>query len=425
MFRFIHAADLHLDSPLKGLARYEGAPAEAVRESSRRALENLVGLALERRPDFLLIAGDLYDGDWKDYNTGLYFTSQMARLREAGIPVLLIHGNHDAASVMTRSLRLPDNVFLFPTEAPHTRLLNDCGVAVHGQSYAERRVAANLGAGYPAPLPGFFNIGLLHTSLDTSAADKRYAPCVTADLLAKGYDYWALGHRHNPQVLSADPPVLFCGTTQGRDATEPGAHGCTWVEVADGKITREFVPLDVLRWAVLDVDATGAATPGEVLSRAAALLLPALDAAEGRTLAVRFRFTGPCPAHARLAADPEGLAADLRAEAVSLSAGRAWVEKVVLETTPAADLAALAASDTPQGDLLRFLERLDQDPAVLAELNVPGLDDLRTKLPRPYRDLEGALALDDPTALAALLPRVRDLLLPLLLEAGPEHEEGA
>ncbi len=416
MPRFIHAADLHLDSPLKGLARYEGAPAAAVRASSRRALENLAALALTRRPDFVLIAGDLYDGDWKDYNTGLYFAARMAELDRAGIPVLLLYGNHDAQSVMTRSLRLPDNVFLFPAGAPYTKFLNECGTVVHGQSYAERKVSDNLGANYPAPVPGFFNIGMLHTSLDTRAADKRYAPCATADLLAKGYDYWALGHRHNPQVLSQDPPVLFCGTTQGRDITEPGPHGCTWVEAGEGKITREFVPLDVLRWAVLEVDATAAATPNEVLSRVAAALAPALDAAEGRTLAVRFRIFGPCPAHARLARDPEALAADLRAEATSLSAGRAWVEKVVLETAPAVDLKELAASDTPQGDLLRFLERLEQDPAALAGLAIPGLDDLRARLPRPYRDLEGALALDDPKALAALLPKVRDLLLPLLLE---------
>jgi len=422
MPRFIHAADLHLDSPLRGLSRYEGAPVEQARESSRRALENLVALALERRPDFVLLAGDLYDGDWKDYNTGLYFVGQMARLREADIPVLLLHGNHDAASVMTRGLKLPDNVFTFPADAPYSRFLNQCGAVVHGQSYAHRQVTENLATNYPEPRPGFFNIGLLHTSLDTRATDKRYAPCVPGDLAAKGYDYWALGHRHNLQVFSQDPPILFCGAAQGRDVGEPGPHGCVWVEAGDGPLRREFVPLDVLRWAVLDVDATGAATPSEVLSRAAAALAPALDAAGDRTLAVRFRLAGPCPAHSRLARDPEALAADLRAEALSLSGGRAWVEKVLLDTAPAADLAALAASDTPQGDLLRFLDSLAADPALLAGLDLTGLDELRARLPRPFRDLDGAPALDDPAALAALLPRVRDLLLPLLLDTGPDQE---
>ena len=250
MPRFIHAADLHLDSPLKGLARYEGAPAEAVREASRRALENLVALAVERRPDFVLIAGDLYDGDWKDYNTGLYFVGQMAALDRAGIPVLLLHGNHDAASHMTRSLRLPGNVFTFPTDAPYSRILNECRTVVHGQGYAQRQVTENLAAGYPAPHPGFFNIGLLHTSLETPGADKRYAPCAPADLVARGYDYWALGHRHNCQVLAENPPVLFCGAAQGRDVAEPGPHACVWVAAEAGRVSWELVHLDVLRWVV-------------------------------------------------------------------------------------------------------------------------------------------------------------------------------
>ncbi|MEW5773361.1 MAG: DNA repair exonuclease [Thermodesulfobacteriota bacterium] len=420
MPRFIHAADLHLDSPLKGLARYDGAPVGEARESSRRALENLVALALERRPDFVLLAGDLYDGDWKDYNTGLYFVGQMARLREAGVPVLLIHGNHDAASVMTRGLRLPDNVFSFPADAPYSRILNQCGTVVHGQSYMRRQVTENLGANYPAPIPGFFNIGLLHTSLETPGADKRYAPCSPADLAAKGYDYWALGHRHNLQAFSEAPPILFCGTTQGRDAGEPGPHGCVWVEAEAGNVSWELVHLDVLRWAVLDVDATGAADRAEVLSRASAALAAALDQADGRTLAVRFRLAGPCPAHARLAADPAALDAELRAEALDLSGGRAWVEKIALDTAPAQDLAALAASDTPQGDLLRFLDRLEADPALLAGLD-PGLDDLWRKL-KEQRGPAAALAMEDSAALAALLPRVRDLLLPLLLEQADEGQ---
>jgi len=80
-FRFIHAADIHLDSPLRGLDRYDGAPVEEIRGATRRALENLVDVCLAERVAFLLIAGDIYDGDWKDYNTGLFFHRQMSRLR--------------------------------------------------------------------------------------------------------------------------------------------------------------------------------------------------------------------------------------------------------------------------------------------------------------------------------------------------------
>ena len=128
MFTFLHAADIHLDSPLLKLEHYDGAPVEDLRSATRRALENLVELAIVERVDFVLIAGDLYDGDWKDYNTGLYFVSQMTRLREAGIPVFIIAGNHDAASKMTKTLRLPDRVFLFPTDKPDTSILKTSGL---------------------------------------------------------------------------------------------------------------------------------------------------------------------------------------------------------------------------------------------------------------------------------------------------------
>jgi DNA repair exonuclease SbcCD nuclease subunit len=96
--KFIHAADIHLDSPLVGLRFYEGAPVDEIRGATRRAFQNLIELAITEKVDFILIAGDLYDGDWKDYNTGLFFLKEMAKLRDHGIRVFMISGNHDATS---------------------------------------------------------------------------------------------------------------------------------------------------------------------------------------------------------------------------------------------------------------------------------------------------------------------------------------
>ncbi len=123
--KFIHAADVHLDSPLHGLERYEGAPVAEMRGATRRALENLVDLCRDERADFLLLAGDLYDGDWRDFGTGLFFAAQMVRLREAGVRVFVVRGNHDAASRITRSLRLPDNVHVFASRRPETVVDDD------------------------------------------------------------------------------------------------------------------------------------------------------------------------------------------------------------------------------------------------------------------------------------------------------------
>src|SRR5437588_11796710 len=135
MFKFLHAAAIHLDSPQRGLDRYEGAPVAECRGATRRALENLVDLAIREKVAFVLIVGDLYDGDWPDYNTGLFFGKVMSRLRDCGIPVYMIRGNHDAANRMTKDLRLLDNMRVLSTEQAETIVLEDCGVAVHGRSF--------------------------------------------------------------------------------------------------------------------------------------------------------------------------------------------------------------------------------------------------------------------------------------------------
>lgn len=164
-FRFLHAADIHLDSPLRGLSGQEGESAMRIRGATREAFENLVSLAIDEEVSFAIIAGDLYDGDWKDYRTGLFFVKQMGRLSEAGISVFLLYGNHDAESQITRKLLLPSNVRIFSSKKPETFTLPEIGVVLHGQSFRQRDVTDNLATDYPPPVPGNFNIGVLHTGL--------------------------------------------------------------------------------------------------------------------------------------------------------------------------------------------------------------------------------------------------------------------
>lgn len=151
MFRFIHAADIHLDSPLRGLELPEDAPLDQIRGAARKAFDNLVDLAIQEEIAFVLIAGDLYDGDWRDFNTGLFFNQRMSRLKEEGIKVFIVSGNHDAASQITKSLRLPENVHLFSTRKPETQILEEIDVAIHGQSFASRSVTDDLSSQYPWP----------------------------------------------------------------------------------------------------------------------------------------------------------------------------------------------------------------------------------------------------------------------------------
>jgi DNA repair exonuclease SbcCD nuclease subunit len=237
-FRFLHAADIHLDSPLTGLSRYEGLPAEEVRSATRAAFDNLIDYGCKELVDFIVIAGDVFDGDWRDMGTGLYFARAMGRLEQAGIPVFLLQGNHDAASVVTRSLPWPANVHRFGARAPQTFRLEHLGVALHGWSFAHQTAPDNLALRYPAAEAGAFNIGVLHTSLSGRPGHARYAPCEIADLKARGYDYWALGHVHTFEQVCDDPAVVFPGNLQGRNIRETGPKGAVLVEVQDRAIAR-------------------------------------------------------------------------------------------------------------------------------------------------------------------------------------------
>ncbi len=409
MFRFLHAADAHIDSPLEGLDAYDGAPVDALRGATRAAFENLVRLALDERVDFLLLAGDVYDGDWKDFSTGLFFTRQMRRLREHGIPVYLIAGNHDAASVLTRRLSLPDNVHVFSTRVAESQEVPGLPVAIHGRGFPHRAVPENLVPDYPARSPERFNIGLLHTSLTGAPGHDAYAPCSLADLGGKGYQYWALGHVHQPRVLARAPWVVYPGNTQGRHIREAGARGCRLVTVGDDLevVDAEFRALDVVRWARLEVDVSEVEDGAAVHARIGAALARAGAEAEGRLLAARVVLIGATNLHGALKRDLPALRAECANQAQSVPDG-AWIENVEVRTTPRQNLAELAARD----DLTRIvLETLDQ--AAVGEMGMPGeVRELLKILPSELRDgVEADLALEQR---ADLLDDVRGILLDAL-----------
>lgn len=409
MIRFLHAADLHLDSPLRGLERYEGCPAEEVRRASRRALVNLVELAIAERVGFVLIAGDLYDGDLPDYGPCLFLNEQMLRLRDAGIAVVIISGNHDAASLHTKHLRLPENVRRLATDRAETRTFDDLGVAVHGQGFATRSVTENLAAAYPNPVRNVLNIGLLHTCVTGREGHDPYAPCSLDDLRAKEYQYWALGHVHTAETLCEDPPIVFPGNLQGRHIREPGAKGAVLVE-ADGDrvVRREARPLDVMRWATCAVDGSDAATEDDLLDRSRSSLKDLAEGADGRPVAVRVEIRGACAAHDRLGGRLDRLAAEVRREARDVGAGRLWVEKVLVKTRPERLNGTL---DGPLRAVRDYLDRLRDDPTKLLEIGRKELADLKKKLPRGWDEEAGRPAIDAPERLLAALDHLGPELL--------------
>lgn len=411
--KIIHAADIHLDSPMLGLERYEGAPVDVLRGATRRAFSRLIDLCLEERACLLLLAGDLFDGEWKDYGTGLFFLTELGRLAEAGVQVVLLRGNHDAQSVLTKQLSLPAHVQELPTQSPGTLVFDGIGVAVHGQGFAERAVKSDLTPKYPAPIPDLLNIGLLHTCLDDRPGHANYAPSSTQALIHHGYDYWALGHIHTREVVCRDPWIVYPGNLQGRHMRERGAKGATCIEVEAGRICRvEPRVLDAVRWEKLELEASEYDHPEELLV-AAGDQLSQLQEDAGRPIAVRIELVGRSPLHGALASEPERWLAEFRR--VASDAGDVWLERLDVSTRANVDLIELRRLGGPVGQLARTLESLREDPEELAPL-CEQLAELERRLPRELRDGPESLGLTDPSTAQDELGAIEQLLLPMLFD---------
>ena len=412
-FRFIHCADLHLDSPLRGLEADPDAPAARIRAATRDAFAALIDHALDQRVDFVIAAGDLYDGEWQDWRTGQFLVRQVARLSEAGIPFIAIRGNHDAQSLISRELRLPAPARELNHRRAETVRLDHLGVAIHGQSFANAAVREDLRAAYPAPIDGMFNIGVLHTNVDGRPGHENYAPSALADLRAHGYHYWALGHVHTRAVLTRDPWVIYPGNPQGRHARETGPRGAYLVSVVDSRIVADpqFVAFDTVRWEQLAIDVTGAADLDAVLTTVRDRLATALAEADGRLLAARILLTGSTPAAASLSRSPLDARERIRAEAQILAGLDAiWIESVSVNVTSpqqpdesldllAAEIQHLGAEDFGEPVEKYLKEMLNRLPGLRDELR-----DLDETQPLLTIDATGTLPPD-------LLERARALLL--------------
>ena len=388
-FTFIHAADLHIDSPFAGLRLKDEDVARRFANAGRQAVEALINETVASEAAFLILAGDVFDGDWKDVTTGLFFVRAISALHRAGIPTFMVKGNHDAESLMSRGLAYPDTVNVFPSSKAATIILDAYRVVLHGRSFPNRFTAEFVET-YPARRDGWLNIGVLHTSLDGRPGHDGYAPCTVDDLKRFGYDYWALGHIHAAEIVHKDPWIVFPGNLQGRSIRETGAKGAVRVTVEDGKIV-EVTPLvlDGARWAHLSLDIVDADSEDEVVARVTAAIADAHRDAEGRPLAIRVTLTGTTPLHNQLIARRELLEDDIRAHALQFG-DDCWVEQLKVKTTlPPRPAANLSAEDSL--DLDRMLAEAAQDPefaAAMAEL----IDTVKAKLPK---DLHDELSTDD------------------------------
>lgn len=265
--RFIHTADLHLGSPFTGMRGLQPDQWKKLKDSTLDAFGRLIDYAVKEQPDFVLIAGDIYDGEDRSIRSQHRFQQGMQKLSEAGIPVVLSYGNHDHLSGKWTRFELPENVYAFDEAVSQIRLSTANGdVVITGFSYAQRHVKEPVIHQYPiAEEKDAVYIGMLHGSLEGDTAHAVYAPFTKQQLLSKNYDYWALGHIHMRQLLHTDPPVIYPGNLQGRHKNESGPKGFYDVRLSGGASNLSFIPASVLQFDEVMVDCSGIVHMNELL----------------------------------------------------------------------------------------------------------------------------------------------------------------
>ncbi|PAV29307.1 DNA repair exonuclease [Virgibacillus profundi] len=255
---FIHAADLHLDSPFKGLANLPEHIFQDIRESTFTALDRLVKTAIAKKVDFVLISGDLFDNEKQSLKAQIRLRHAFESLKEYHINVYLSYGNHDYIKGNIHPVTYPDNVFIFPDEkiSQFTYITDEKQMAaIYGFSYENRAVLANKALEYQITehhIP--FHIALLHGSIASNTQHDVYAPFQLSDLVNRNFDYWALGHIHQREILKEDPPVVYPGNIQGRNRKEIGEKGCYHVILSEINTEMTFIPLQAIQFQTITID---------------------------------------------------------------------------------------------------------------------------------------------------------------------------
>ncbi|MCH8910187.1 MAG: DNA repair exonuclease [Chloroflexi bacterium] len=411
-FRFVHAADLHIDSPFSGIGDVDGRVATRLREATYEAFQNLVDLCISTDADFLVIAGDVYDGADRSVRAQLRFRDGLSRLADKRIQTFVVHGNHDPLDGWQSSISWPDGVHIFGA-TPEWKNIEKNGevvAAVQGMSYPTREVTDNLAVQFSPPRSGsIFAIGLLHANVGANSAHKNYAPCTVEDLSASGIDYWALGHVHTRQTLKRAAPVIaYPGNTQGRHPNETGARGALVVDVdPSGASKTEFVPLDVVRWEHSEVDISSLETI-DGLDSAIRQQTDNLSAqAEDRDVVCRVNLVGRGPLHEQLAAD--GAVDDLLEAARSSWSGGTpwvWVERIVDSTRPSIDIESRAKQDDFLGTTLKR--------ALLSSIESDEIDRLTVVVSDVYSGRRNGLDKPDDEQVSAWAEEARWYLAELL-----------
>ncbi len=369
--RFIHAADLHLDSPFRGIGEVSARLRDQLQAATLHAFSRVVDHTIHSKADFLIIAGDIYDSKDRNLRALVRFRKEMERLAERNIQVFIVHGNHDPLNGWGSGFQLPPNVITFggrvdtePFERRGRHIAEITGV-----SYTRERVTDNLASSFKPKDDAPYSIAVLHANVGHQSGHADYAPATIDDLTSAGFNYWALGHVHTRSVLATEPAmVVYPGNTQGRNPRESGPRGCYQVDVDSyGRAHLEFIDTSAARWTHIDLSIHHCTTMDQLIDSMLEKARQEACGFEGPTVA-RCTVRGNGPLHRDLQRD------DMSDELRELLGSAIIAESVRIATGPELDIESLARTETMVSDFLKLTERALQDPETrrrLAESLLP------------------------------------------------------
>jgi DNA repair exonuclease SbcCD nuclease subunit len=373
--KFIHTADLHLDTPFRGLSHWNRELAERLKDATFQSFRKIVDLCLQEKVDFLVISGDIFDSENQSLAAQLKFVSELNRLSEKGIPVYFICGNHDPLSSWLDDLDMPDNTSRFNATKVESKTYsknNRATADLYGISFRNKTVNKNLARTYqlkdqPAPL----NIAILHGTVGTPGPHENYAPFRIDDITDKGFDYWALGHIHKKQVIRQEPPaVVYPGNPQGRDFGETGARGCYSVELNENKKPDiSFIPTQLIRFEELEIDLTGEDSVNSLPEKIRETITNLADYQENTSYIVRINLRGRTPLHSRLikAEGPEELLEFLNDGQLSQT-HFTWIDSININTQPDIEIEQIREGSDFPAEILSAVEHYESNPDKLEDL---------------------------------------------------------
>jgi len=390
-FTFAHAADLHLDSPFRGVSIHDPSIVNTLRASTFDAYRSLIDLCVERQAAFLLIAGDVYDAEDRSLRAQLRFRDGLVRLGERGISAFVVHGNHDHYGSAASTIRWPENAHIFDRAKVESRVVTvngDPAAVVCGISHGRKNETENLAQKFWPSDTGLFNIGLLHCNVGGNTGHEPYAPCDLSDLLDVRFDYWALGHVHERHSLCGPPHVLYPGNIQGRHFREAGARGCFLVTVEGTEVTNlEFCPLDSVRWLEASVKIDGLATIDELDRSITETVQGFVRQGEGRPVVCRVSVEGRGPLYQGLR--KRNTASDLLDRVRETFEGEepfVWINEVSIDCRPEIDVEKRREAGDFLAQVLTISAEAAQSPEGAGELGRRALSNLLSN-----RQLEKAI----------------------------------